>query len=571
MLAPEGNRWSFLALFGAVASLTNFLEGYSSSSPNTAGNSFQLFINQSYIKRGEPQGLSEWEFTWFWSLFLNIWFVGYIMGTFMTPFFADTFGRKKTLLVANIVSFSSTIISTTSIVTQFPELLFGGRIIAAAASGVSFGALILFLQETTPTNLRGMASFLSETSYLAMNVVGMGMGMDFVLGKQLVYLVGFGIIPGILGILIMLPLKETPKYLLIHLKDKEAAIKALKYYHGKYSNHDLLLAEMMKESSKGAVDMTLTEAVVEVFKQPALRKAAAVGIVALQLCVGIWPIDYISTDLLEAHFSNSTAQMTSFVFICANFIASLVGMCFIEKFGRRPLLLWCGVANTLCLVGYVVFDRLAFYIDPKYSYGCVGALIAYGITYGAALGPIAFFITGELVPQQFRSLVQSLVFAVNTTTNFVFSFVTLPMYRWIDVWSFIPLFIIPSTFSLIYLYFKMPETRGREIHEIVKSLGAKKPKLSARPRTQTICSTKTLTISDLSNMESNKNSDFSLQLNDVHEDAHHPEDIHKSLPHPRASIGSASGRKFTGDMRLVAILDDLESESSNSEKDKEEV
>ncbi|PIO67222.1 hypothetical protein TELCIR_11038 [Teladorsagia circumcincta] len=37
-------------------------------------------------------------------------------------------------------------------------------------------------------------------------------------------------------------------------------------------------------------------------------------------------------------------------------------------------------------------------------------------------------------------------------------------------WAFIPLFIIPSTFSLIYLYFNMPETVGREVHEIVEEL-----------------------------------------------------------------------------------------------------
>lgn len=59
---------------------------------------------------------------------------------------------------------------------------------------------------------------------------------------------------------------------------------------------------------------------------------------------------------------------------------------------------------------------------------------------------------------------------MNTVIIFAFSFVTLPLYRLIDVWAFIPLFIIPSTLSLIYLAMEMPETRGREIHEIVEQL-----------------------------------------------------------------------------------------------------
>lgn len=135
---------------------------------------------------------------------------------------------------------------------------------------------------------------------------------------------------------------------------------------------------------------------------------------------------------------------------------SLTGMFFIERVGRRPLLLGFGVANILTLIAYVVFDRLTYYVSHDFRYGCAGSLLAYGITYGFALGPIAFFLSSELVPQRFRSLVQSLVFAVNTITSFVVSFATLPLYRWIDVWAFIPLFVIPSSLSLIYLYFNMP-------------------------------------------------------------------------------------------------------------------
>ncbi|KAI3420853.1 hypothetical protein GPALN_014472 [Globodera pallida] len=139
------------------------------------------------------------------------------------------------------------------------------------------------------------------------------------------------------------------------------------------------------------------------------------------------------------------------------------------------MLIFCGAANTLCLCAYIVFDRMTtegsiLYTNNHFKYGCVASLVAYGITYGVALGPIAFFITSELVPQRFRSLVQSIVFCINTVINFIFSFITLPLYELIDVWSFIPLFIIPSFVSIWYLVRELPETKGREIHEIVEQL-----------------------------------------------------------------------------------------------------
>ncbi|KAK6037796.1 hypothetical protein COOONC_24699 [Cooperia oncophora] len=66
-----------------------------------------------------------------------------------------------------------------------------------------------------------------------------------------------------------------------------------------------------------------------------------------------------------------------------------------------------------------------------------------------------------------------MVFAVNTVANFAFTFATLPAFTAIKSWAFIPLFIIPSIFSLIYLYFNMPETVGREVHDIVEELMAR--------------------------------------------------------------------------------------------------
>uniref|UniRef100_A0A915D8G0 Cysteine synthase n=1 Tax=Ditylenchus dipsaci TaxID=166011 RepID=A0A915D8G0_9BILA len=471
MFAPQGSVPKTIAVLAATASLTNFLEGYSSSYPNTAGNSFQLFINASYVERNSGHGLSHWAFVWFWSLLLNIWFVGYLLGTFLTPYMTDTYGRRSALLLANTVSLVGTLLSVLSISVRCPELLIFGRAVGAAGSGLSFGSLILFLQEAAPTSLRGTCSFLSEVSYIAVNVIGMGMGMDIVLGKNLIALIGVGIIPGMLSVLIMIPMKESPKYLLIKRNDRKAAMEALIFFRGDNINNNAILEEMLLESNSCKIDLPLTQAVREIFRQPYLRKAMTIGILALQIVVGIWPIIYLSTELLEAHFETEFAQYSSFAFISANFIASLIGMCAVEKFGRRPMLISCGIANTFCLVCYILFDRMAVLYAHNMKYGCVAALIGYGITYGAALGPIAFLvITSELVPQPFRSLVQSIVFGINTIVNFVIGFMTFPLYRLIDVWSFIPLFIIPSTISIIYLIIHMPETKGREVHSIVEEL-----------------------------------------------------------------------------------------------------
>jgi len=44
------------------------------------------------------------------------------------------------------------------------------------------------------------------------------------------------------------------------------------------------------------------------------------------------------------------------------------------------------------------------------------------------------------------------------------------LYELISAYSFIPLFIVPSLLCLVYLYRELPETKNREIHEIVAQL-----------------------------------------------------------------------------------------------------
>ncbi|KAK6014321.1 transporter, major facilitator family protein [Ostertagia ostertagi] len=481
MFAPRGRMLNCLLVFGSLGAVVNFPEGYSNSYPNTSYKSFQTMINDSYIRRGDEDGISPTLFMWVWSAILNVWFSWRILNmNIVTAYFTELRTKevsgynisKKTgtLFGANIVAFLGAVLAFLSTVFSVPELFFASRLIASFSSGVSFGALILFLQEATPTEYRGMTSFLSENTFIATTVMGIGFGMDAVFGNNLPVLTGIAMIPAAASILLILPLRETPKFLLLNRKDRNAAMESLKFYRGDSPDLDAILDEMLLEmDDHTAPKMSLVSSAITVLREPYLRTPFFIGCLCLQVVIGIWSIIYLSTDMLMVHFSTEIAQLASLVFIVSNFVAGMGGMFIIERFGRRTLVLWLGMLNTVSLALYVVFDQLTAVYNP-FRWGTIIALILFGITYGVGLGPIAFFITSELVNQQHRSVVQSMVFAVNTIANFAFTFATLPAYTAIQSWAFIPLFIIPSTFSLIYLYFNMPETVGREVHEIVEEL-----------------------------------------------------------------------------------------------------
>ncbi|GMR47028.1 hypothetical protein PMAYCL1PPCAC_17224, partial [Pristionchus mayeri] len=45
-----------------------------------------------------------------------------------------------------------------------------------------------------------------------------------------------------------------------------------------------------------------------------------------------------------------------------------------------------------------------------------------------------------------------------------------PFYRHFGVLSFLPLLVIPSIVCLLFLFLFLPETRGREVHDVVDEL-----------------------------------------------------------------------------------------------------
>ncbi|VDM59571.1 unnamed protein product [Angiostrongylus costaricensis] len=485
----------YLLTFGLLSAVVNFPEGYSNSYPNTSYKSFQRMINGSYIARGNEvrhlvaiifpthnlmsnkysqfqKGISQEDYIWIWSAILNVWFLGYFFGTFLTPCLLENMGRKRTLLCSNVIALLGSMLSFLSVTISVPELFFVSRIVASISSGLSFGSLILFLQETSPTEYRGMTSFLSENTFTATTVMGIGFGMDTIFGKNLPVLTGISTIPAIISIIIVIPLRETPKYLLINRKNRKAAKESLKFYRGNTIDADAILDEMLLEiDDKVCSEGSILRSAMRVLRESHLRTPFFIGCLSLQIVAGIWPIIYLSTDIFSKHFTEQASQSASLLFITASFVAGMCGMFIIERFGRRTLMLWLGFFNIVSLMLFVVFEQLSSLFEPL-KWGCIVAMTLFGITYGIGLGPIAFFITSELVAQQHRSLVQSMVFAS---------------------WAFIPLFIVPSSLSMTYLFLNMPETAGREVHEIVQELLARTNKKQVQQLfgiQMKVCSTK---------------------------------------------------------------------------------
>uniref|UniRef100_A0A915DLI8 Uncharacterized protein n=1 Tax=Ditylenchus dipsaci TaxID=166011 RepID=A0A915DLI8_9BILA len=119
----------------------------------------------------------------------------------------------------------------------------------------------------------------------------------------------------------VIPIKESPKYLLINRNDRAAAKEALIYYQGEYIDHEQYMNDTLKEAEDTLSDRTSLQILVELFTKPHLR-SHFLGMCTLHAILGVWPI---TTRLLKDHFTPEMSQVYSTSLFGVNFVAGVIG------------------------------------------------------------------------------------------------------------------------------------------------------------------------------------------------------------------------------------------------------
>ncbi|KAF8372219.1 hypothetical protein PRIPAC_78648 [Pristionchus pacificus] len=469
-----------LLLYGALLSFSSIFQmGYSNAYPNTSIETFKVYLNDSFDGQLEPSS-----FSWIWSAILNIWFIGFALGSIISVPIADRIGRKSCLIIGNTGNVISATLSCLAIPLNLWWLFMASRLVFAISAALSMNSLILLLQESSPASLRGTMSFYAEMAFVVTNAVGVICGMRMVLGSNLILLTGLAIIPALFSFFIVWPFHESPKFLLLKRKDMEGTKKSLQFYQNADAEEcDRFLREAEEETNKeGKIDNESSVRVSDFIRVPHLKKGLLLGILSLQLTTSIWPIIYLSTEfLVRANIDAITAEGVSTIMLLFSTVSTVIGMVVVERFSRRKIFLSFATINVSALILFVISASLQHLWDEA-KYGCIAAICLHGISYrqvarvvpplpfhvSLAVGPIAWFITAELVPLSHRATAQSVALCINQSIGLIFSFITLPLYDTIESFGFsgslifIPLFIIPGLICIGILAWQLPETRGVE-------------------------------------------------------------------------------------------------------------
>lgn len=210
-----------------------------------------------------------------------------------------------------------------------------------------------------------------------------------------------------------------------------------------------------------------------------LKPIVWVGILlsVFQQFVGINVIFYYSTTLWQSvGFDESSALLTSVITSVTNIVVTIIAILLVDKIGRRIMLLVGSVGMTVTLglmalafsFGTLDAEGAATLPDP---WATVALICANGfvVFFGATWGPLVWVLLGEIFPNSIRAGALAVAAAAQWAANFFIS-TTFPIFADIGLTFAYGFYAFFALLSFFFVYFKVPETKGKELEEMTDEL-----------------------------------------------------------------------------------------------------
>uniref|UniRef100_A0A3P8NCG1 Major facilitator superfamily (MFS) profile domain-containing protein n=1 Tax=Astatotilapia calliptera TaxID=8154 RepID=A0A3P8NCG1_ASTCA len=435
--------------------------GYNTGVINAPQNIIESFYNETWSSRfSEP--IPQTTLTALWSLSVAIFSVGGMFGSFSVGLFVNRFGRRNSMLMANVLAFISAIFMGFSKLAASFEMLVIGRLIVGVYSGLSTGFVPMYIEEISPTSLRGALGTLHQLGVVIGILMAQIFGLESIMGNASLWplLLGFTLLPSVLQCVLLPLCPESPRYLLINCNEENKARGVLIKLRGTDDVSEEM-EEMKEESQQMMKEKKVT--IPELFRSPVYRQPIFVAIM-LQLSQqlsGINAVFYYSTMIFERAGVSQPVYATIGTGV-VNTAFTVVSLFVVERMGRRPLHL----IGLMGMAVSAVFLTVAMALLLKWmSYISIVAIFSFVAFFEIGPGPIPWFIVAELFSQGPRPAAIAVAGFSNWSANFLVGMCFQYIEQLCGPYVFI-IFTILLLGFFVFTYFKVPETKGCTFDEI---------------------------------------------------------------------------------------------------------
>jgi len=384
---------------------------------------------------------------------------GTVIGALAGGIPCDKIGRKKTLFWIGVLYLVSALGSA---MAPDPYSFSFFRFIGGLGVGASSVAAPTYLSEIAPAEKRGgmvaryqfmivFGIFIAFFSNYLLKGVGGSIDWRLMLGAEA--------IPALVYCFMVLGVPNSPRWLVLHKGDEDAA-------------KSILLNMGIKD-----VDQSIKEikaSVVEISKSGFLSGRYSFPITLAFLLAffnqlsGINFVLYYAPEILErAGLAGKDSLMSSISIGAVNLIFTMLGMYLIDRAGRKQLMLWgsLGYILSLAMVAY------AFYTGASAAF-LITFILIFVASHAIGQGAVIWVFIAEIFPNKVRAIGQSFGCGVHWVLAALITLIT-PLFLDKDKGIFAdnpwPIFAFFAGFmvlQLLFVLFMMPETKGKSLEEL---------------------------------------------------------------------------------------------------------
>jgi SP family arabinose:H+ symporter-like MFS transporter len=384
--------------------------------------------------------------------------IGCMFGAGLAGPISDRIGRRRFMLISAALFLVSAVgCALPRTITEFVIFRFVGGL------GIGSAAVLspLYIAEVSPARVRGALVSVNQLAIVTgillayfVNWVFAGSGP-----ANWRWMYAMGAIPSVLFFLLLLRVPESPRWLVKNGREDEARTV-------------LTRADSAEAAAAGIREIKDTLALEggsfrEIFR-PAFRRPLLIAVVLaiFQQITGINAILYYAPRIFEgAGFARMSAIGQSTIVGLVNMLFTVVAIVLADKVGRRPLLLVAtgGMGVSLVLLG------AAFKFPLLPASALLFIILLYIAFFASAMGPLVWVVMAEIFPIKVRGSAMGLATLVLWLADFAVT-LTFPVIsdRFHPSTAFW-LYAAMCAGDLVFMWFFLPETKGKTLEEIERN------------------------------------------------------------------------------------------------------
>lgn len=387
---------------------------------------------------------------------------GTVLGALVGGIPADKYGRKVTLIWIGVFYFVSALGS--ALVNDVYSFMFY-RFIGGLGVGASSVVAPMYISEIAPAKQRGQLVALYQFNI----VFGILMAYfsNYLIGTANLdeawrWMLGVEAVPALIYSVLILKVPKSPRWLIAKKQDYQTAREILTKTDPEGVDEAIRLAMEESKSIKGKTS-------VSTLFDPRFRKISffAFLMAFFNQMSGINAIIYFAPRIFEsAGISTEDALFSTIGIGIINLVATMAGLYFIDKLGRKKLMYIgsFGYIISLSLMAYSYFGGM---ISSNLLPYFVFVFIA---SHAIGQGSVIWVFIAEIFPNELRALGQSL----GSFTHWILAALIANVFPFFantfGEGSIFAFFALMMVLQLLWVAFRMPETKGKSLEEIQREL-----------------------------------------------------------------------------------------------------